>query len=202
MHPSHSIGITDVEIEILEKYYPEYGFSKVQEFLPYLSRRQIVGKANRLNIHLENYGSNFWSVKEENILKKYYPLEGIHCKKRLPNKTENQVRHKANDLNIYRQYVWDADRLSVLQEYFPKGGYKLVYEKLNGEVSVEYIRGKARELGLKYSDSRWWTPEEDEIIIKYYPTMGCKVNCYLPNRSNSGIMNRAKKLNITYNKNK
>ena len=108
----------------------------------------------------------------------------------------------ANDLNIYRQYVWDADRLSVLQEYFPKGGYKLVYEKLNGEVSVEYIRGKARELGLKYSDSRWWTPEEDEIIIKYYPTMGCKVNCYLPNRSNSGIMNRAKKLNITYNKNK
>lgn len=50
-----------------------------------------------------------------------------------------------------------------------------------------------------------WTPEEDDIIRKYYPKLGTSgVHKYLPHRNQNGIKSRAAKIGVkylTYNQN-
>lgn len=82
------------EIDILIEKYSEYG-TKLCEILN-RNPREIQAKARRLGL---SYLNSF-TKEEENILKKYYPIEGSKSFKRLTNHTKSSCTAKVYQLGL------------------------------------------------------------------------------------------------------
>lgn len=82
------------EIDILVEKYSEYG-TKLCEILN-RNPREIQAKARRLGL---SYLNSF-TKEEENILKKYYPIEGSKSFKRLTNHTKSSCTAKVYQLGL------------------------------------------------------------------------------------------------------
>lgn len=82
------------EIDILVEKYSEYG-TKLCQILN-RNPREIQAKARRLGL---SYLNSF-TQEEENILKKYYPIEGYKSFKRLTNHTKSSCTAKVYQLGL------------------------------------------------------------------------------------------------------
>lgn len=82
------------EIDILVEKYSEYG-TKLCQILN-RNPREIQAKARRLGL---SYLNSF-TQEEENILKKYYPIEGSKSFKRLTNHTKSSCTAKVYQLGL------------------------------------------------------------------------------------------------------
>ena len=117
------------------------------------SENCIYAMANRLKLTKQYF---YWNDEEIEILKKYYPLEGIEVAKRLPYKTESQCRTKAYSLKLinmsnktskYRYVTWNKKDKRWNVAFSVNG--KLIHfgsftsEDEAGRVALE----KAREYG-------------------------------------------------------
>lgn len=64
-----------------------------------------------------------WSVEEDEIIRKFYPSEGLETCSRLSNRTKNSVRDRACFLGIARSnYYWKKEEDDILRKYHPKEG--------------------------------------------------------------------------------
>lgn len=72
---------------------------------------------------------------------------------------------------------WTATEVAILQEWYPKGGWKLAQEKLFAQGFKRPrsgIQSKASELDLR-TTSFWWSPEEEDILKEAYIVGGTKL---------------------------
>lgn len=92
---------TDEEIDILKQYYPQYG-TDIKKILHNRSARSIRCQARRLNIFSYKKGGykSIFTDEEDEIIKRYYPIEGSNVYKRLSNKLPKQCKNRANWLGI------------------------------------------------------------------------------------------------------
>ncbi len=59
------------------------------------------------------------------------------------------------------------------------------------------MRTALRTLTMQSSRPRYWTPEEDAVLRKFYPGKGWRAcQAYLPGRTESTIIHRARKLGL------
>ena len=198
---------TPEEDAILQKYYPTEGM-KILERLPHRTEGSVKYRCKLLGISfvgVRNEKTAFETIytsEEDEIIKKYYPMEGVKVQKRLPHRTERQIIGRATTLgiksnkNVERLYTIEEEE--ILRKYYPIEGIAVKKRLVNRTEAS--IRAKANEIGLKKENRHFYTPEEDEIIRKYYPIEGTDVYKRILGVDAQSIMNRAKKLGITQGK--
>ena len=91
---------------------------------------------------------------------------------------------------------WGSEEDAILIEYYPKEGWGVI-SRLPIPRTKSSIEGRAHFLRLRIerkkprNSDRLWSDEEVEILNKYYPTEGTKVQKRLPNRSATSITQQA-----------
>lgn len=202
---------TPEEDAILIKYYPIEGL-KVQERFSNRTVKSVYSRCKYLGLVVENKNSNLgmktekamtvFTAEEDDIIHKYYPLEGSNVYKRLKNKTDRQVISRAIRLGItaekFAERYYTLEEEEILRKYYPIEGLDVQKRLVNRTESS--IRSKVSEMGLKKENRHFYTPEEDEIIRKYYAIEGTDVYKRIPGVDAQSIMNRASKLGITQGK--
>lgn len=124
-----------------------------------------------------------WSVEEDEIIRKFYPSEGLETCSRLSNRTKNSVRDRACFLGIARSnYYWKKEEDDILRKYHPKEG-TTVCSRLPGRTR-NAIKARLATLGIVAPNNRW-TKEEDNILQEYYPIEGLAACSRLPGRTNA-----------------
>ena len=139
-----------------------------------------------------------WEKWEDEILFKYYQEGGSHLcqEKGLSDRSISSIQSRAHILGLKCDLVSDWSNIEIenLKLYFEKGGPILCQEKgLNRSASSIYYM--AKKLGLQ--TSRYWSPDEDSIIITNYEAGGASL-CIEKGlkRSISAIKRRAQELGV------
>lgn len=83
------------ELEILLEYYSKEDLESINKRLPNRTVASIKAKANKLGL-----SKCSWSSEELDILIQFYPIEGPDCAYRLPKRSRDAVKTRANNLNI------------------------------------------------------------------------------------------------------
>lgn len=123
---------TKDEEELLEKVYPIKTIEELCELFPTKTDTQINKKAKNLKLKKDKLfikevrikkslaaRSDLWTPEEFEILQEYYPLGGIYeVKKYLPDKSNDAIRRKANNLGITIQNEEHWDLISVSDTEF------------------------------------------------------------------------------------
>lgn len=147
-------------------------------------------------VAIDNSLNGIWTQEEDDLIRKYYPTEGLETYKRFENRTSNQVRHRASQLGIRSlRDGWTPEEDEILKKYYPIEGSKVAnrlrYRTANG------CTRRAENLGIRFEINSW-TLEDDEIIRKYYPTEGCKMVDRIPNHSPEAVKGRANVLKVKF----
>ena len=139
-----------------------------------------------------------WTKEEDDIIKKYYPIEGENIKRRLNGRTYTAIKTRARKLGVFYKNRWTKEEDDILRKYYPIEGVNVIKRLENRTENA--IKARSSSLRLEYIDKRWnaWTKEEDDIIRKYYPTEGTKVVEMLKNRTAIAITTRARNLGVKY----
>lgn len=195
----------DWEDDILKKYYPTEGSNcldrinkKRKELGLYLrTRNSINHHCSNLKIECEEY---FWSKKNIELLRQYYPTEGTSCYKRFNNMKESQIRSAAIRYKIYRKKLWSLEEDSTMVKYYPTEGGDC-YKRLQNKTKQQTMK-HARLLNLKantsMSSADRWTKEDDNIIREYYPIEGKKCYKRISGTTESTVTDRACFLGVKY----
>ena len=135
-----------------------------------------------------------WTEEEIEILKKYYPIEGLNVMGKLKNRTRAAIMTKADKLELKAPVsFWTNEEEYVLKKYYPIEGMHVI-KRLEGRTKNAI---KLRVLQLNLKSPSIWTEGENEILKRYYPKYGTDIIKKLPNRSKKSIMCQARRLNIS-----
>lgn len=180
------------EIEILKNFYSinlDLCVEQIQKINPRRKLPSIIAKANLLGL----IRTNFWALEEDEIIKKYYPVEGpAGVAKRLYGRNEKSIHTRAARLKIKMLPLWSEEDLKILHMYYPIEGGEVI-KRLPDKTATQII-SKAQALKLKSGScprNHSWTHEEDDIIRKYYPTEGAECFYRLEGRTKKSIQGRA-----------
>lgn len=142
---------TGKEDEILRKYYGEEGIDVVKR-LGGRTRESVVGRVRKLGLYTNKYMSSItkeWSEDEDEILRSFYPLEGIKVAKRIDGRDRKQVKARIRKLGLIRMVSWSKQEDNLLIKYYPVEGSGVI-DRFNGR-TIHSIKSRAKKLGLKYT---------------------------------------------------
>lgn len=142
---------TNEEDEILKTNYCSKTIDEVISILKLngfmRNRDSILGRCKILGLKK----IILWTKEEENILIKYYPVEGVDVFKRLPNRTKAQCLTKAHNLGLKsdkRNSDWSEEEKIILLKFYQLEGSK-VSRRLSNR-SPQSCTVMARKLGLNF----------------------------------------------------
>ena len=119
------------------------------------------------------YFDSSWTEEEDNVLRKFYPIEEIDgCVKRLLKRTKSAIQNRVQILGIKKISRWTEEEINILKKYYPIEGPTGCVERLKKR-NKETIMAKAKDMLLK-APNKSWTEEEENILLKYYPLEGAK----------------------------
>lgn len=196
---------TAAEDAILSQYYPLEG-KKVCERLPGRTLAACRGRARYLGMHLSasckamayaagrRCREDIWTQEENDILHKYFPIEGRKVYKRLPGRTSVACAAQAHKRGIvYGRTDWTEAEDAIVRQYYPiEGG--AVYKRLQGR-SADACKTRARHLKLQVLYAPW-SEKEDNILRRYFPVESSKVCARLPKRTEAACVTRARLLGL------
>lgn len=93
-----------------------------------------------------NYNVCF-SKEEDDIIRKYYPINGIKEVRKYLNRSYKEIRARANELNLRSGILWTQKEDNILIEYYKEFGYKKCMKLLKNR-SRHAIIARAKRLGL------------------------------------------------------
>lgn len=194
--PNELKGEIEKRKEECEKEGKEYevGFD-VDEFIVMDYFMDVVSGFREIEGRLQG---REWTEEENNILRKYYPVEGYkEVIDRLEGRTRGAINLQAKKLGIKApDNTWTEEENAILRKYYPVEGIKVI-DKLENRTKLAIIT-QAKKLELKAPNT--WTEEENDILKEYYPSEGCKVANRLNGRTKKSIKMRVNKLGIKYQK--
>lgn len=171
----------------------EAGFD-VDEFIVIDYFMDVVSGFREIEWRLQWRECREWTEDENEIFKKYYPIEGLNVMEKLKNRTRTAIMTKAGKLELKAPVsFWTNEEEYVLKKYYPIEGMHVI-KRLEGRTE-NAIQLRVLQLNLKAPSI--WTEEENEILKRYYPKYGTDIIKKLPNRSKSSIMCQARRLNIS-----
>lgn len=157
----------------------------------------IRGRAKKIGAHRNWRDKEYFTEAEKEIIKKYYVKEKDDIIKRLPSHTIEGIKLCAVRIGVHTK-KWTNEEIDILQKYYSTDldlCVKLI-QKINPRRNLGNITSKANVMGL--TRINYWSEEEKQIILEYYPTNGCDFVYELLNekRSKTSIMGLASKLGI------
>lgn len=198
----HTKKWTDEEIDILKKYYSidlKLCVELIQQVNPRRNLGNITSKANALGLVRINY----WSKEEDEIILKYYAIEGCDFVYKLLGEKRNKpsIMTRASRLGVKQQPLWTQEELKLLIQFYPDEGQDIIKRLPNKNASQ--IASKAQALKIKSNSSlcprnNKWAPEEDEIIREFYPYEGKLCASRLKQRNEKAVQQRASLLGVKY----
>ena len=189
---------TDIEDEIIRKYYPIGGSKLCIEKGVNRTASAIHSRAIYINVESSNKKTK-WSEEEDNIVKTYYPIGGSKLcqEKGLKNRTVSMISNRATLYNLKFQPYWENWEIELLKTYYPIGGSKLCQEKGLTNRPIHVIGNQANRLGLKLETYLGlWTDEEIGILKENYLDLGENIVELLPNRTWLAIQAKAVQIGI------
>lgn len=96
-----------------------------------------------------------WTKEEDQILIAHYPKEGTEIFKKLPGRTPNAIKNRAQNLGVIHRremFGWTEEELNILKEYYPIEG-KRVVSRLPGR-TINTIQVTAHRLGVKRRNNK------------------------------------------------
>lgn len=153
---------------------------------------------------LKDYTDNHWEEWEDDILRQYYPTEGIKgCQKRLEKdmaskRTLQAIGQRANVLNLRADYhYWSNEEIQKLKEYYEKyGRIKCATFFPHKTPSSVYSKIDALNLATPLSEIHY-SPEEIQIIKDNYEIKTIQEMLkLLPKRSSDSITHKARELGL------
>lgn len=167
---------TAAEDKILRQYYEKNKELAFKLLSARRSKRSCYAHARKLG--LDGNGQVF-SAEEISILETYYPIEGIACYSRLPNRTASSLENKIHLLKLYkRDHVdsvpWSQEDCQLLVDFCADNKdlpYDAFIHKLAAIFktrSIKCIRKKALKLDCWPANMRKtfdWTEEEQKILV-------------------------------------
>ena len=190
---------TEEEDNILKDFYKDHpGGKGLKEFgKKYLSHKtysSIKCRAGYLGLTTPNAVP--FTEEENNIIRKYYPIEGVKCLSRLNNHTKSSLQSQVVRLGCFFEgaNLWTKEEVEIMKKYYPIEGSKIQYRLPNK--SIRGILSKARKLGLTTGYLITWTKEEDEILFKNYKKMTTKELSKMVNHRVDAIVKRANTLGL------
>ncbi len=176
----------------------EVGFD-VDEFIVMDEFMDVVSGFREIEMRLVGSWDS-WMDEEIEILKKWYPIEGIRVKDRLNGRTKSEIRGKVDRMGIISlNRYWTEEEIDILKKNYPIYGLRI--KEFLPSKTKSSIMTKARKLGISVNKRGIFTNEEDEIIKYYYPTEGVNVYKRLSNKTKEQCNGRAKFLGILSNNN-
>ena len=192
---------TEEEDNLLREFYKDNPDGKgLKEFAKKHFEDRTLGAIKRrtYDLNLVIRSVFIFTEEEDNLLRKYYPIEGPSCYKRFKNRDRESMCNRASKLGIKfeNRPLWTEEEKEIVRKYYPIEG-KDVVKRLPNKTLVA-IKGKAAEMKI-YSEAyyNFWTEEEDKILKENYAKIGAnKLTEYLPNRTAKDICYRAKVFNL------
>ena len=105
------------------------------------------------------------------------------------------IYDKVKELGIGKKFKWTKDKIEILKEYYPIGNWNILFEKL-GTNNKQCIMDKACYLGIHMDNYKWTQQDEQYLIDNYNKLTVSEIAKYL-NRTESAIMTKAYKLDVT-----
>lgn len=99
-----------------------------------------------------------------------------------------------------RDLRWSELEDNIIREFYPSEGADAALRLPDRSKSAVIMR--ARFLGVKWERQRkysYWTPEEDRVLLNFYPEEGSRVVERLKDRTPSAVISRARELHISCN---
>ena len=154
-----------------------------------------------------HYRSNFlglttpnripFSKEEEDLIRKYYPIEGQNCYARFNNRSKQTIVLLARKLGIKSlKNIWTEEELKIIRTYYAKEG-KNIAKRIPNK-SIDAIKRMANKMGI-YSSAYYkeWTKEETNILINNYATCSMKQLLeMIPKHDKNSIRARVARLNL------
>ena len=119
----------------------------------------ISSKCFLMNIKFKKDDKKWWDENEIEILKKYYPTEGLNVVKRLPNKTEKQCKIKIHQMKLKiipddYMYVYSTNE-NKYKVSFSLNKKKYYFGTYNTkEEAANIAREKAKEYGKPWVEPK------------------------------------------------
>ena len=174
--------------------FDDSGFEDIHTFLVLENIIEIKEMFKEIE---ERLGGREWTEEEIDILRKYYPIEGVKVRKRLCGRTKESIFTIVYKLGINAPNVkWTKEEIDILKKYYPIYGINTDQFLPNRPISS--IRDKANELGIYVEKPGIFSRNEDATIKKYYPTEGSNVYKRLNNKTKKQCRSRAKILGVSF----
>lgn len=204
----------DYQIEFLINNYKSLGAARCAELL-----NRTVGSVHSKAIELRlcSERPKLWTVEEDAILTKYFPLEGGKVCTRLPGRSELACRKRAFKLGLASEYFnWPKEAIDYLQANYQNLGPEVISNDLYNLFNIKKSKDACRSMALKFNlhftkksnayanlnqKSTYrikWTPELDLILQQYYPHEGGLCAERIPGASRQAVVCRALKLKIKF----
>lgn len=178
------------------KDFDESKFIDIDTFFVTEYVQNIEDILNEINSELR-LNCREWTKEEDEILIKYFPIEGYRVISRLKDRNKNSCHSRIKILGLKfnkRPMKWDESEDIIIKKYYPIEGVKVSNRLIN---RTEYACGaRAKKIGIT-KDYKNWTKEEDEILKKYYPIEKGKCYSRLNNRNKSACAARVSLLGLS-----
>lgn len=166
---------SEEDVELMKQYFAKNGYSNdtVSELSKLLnkSEKSIRLKATRVGCT----PSKKFTEEEKRIVLEHWQEGMGTLRKLIPNRTTNSICKIAKKVGVkIRQDEWKPEELEVVMKYYETKGSQYCVEeiaRIGYKRSRNSVRNKAQQLGIIVHDSRAWTKEEEEELIRLYPTM-------------------------------
>lgn len=63
-----------------------------------------------------------WTREEDDIIRQFYPTEGVGVCRMLPNRTEGACQARAQKLHVHSGKRWTKEEDDILREFYPVDG--------------------------------------------------------------------------------
>lgn len=149
------------------------------------------------------YFNNSWTEEEDEIIKKYYPTEGVKgCVKHLPNRTKSAIKHRAANLGV----IFNNKKVICLEtkEVFNNASEASKKFNISGPAHIGSCckgeRGSAGGYHWAYVDDyNSWNEDKQCTYLDKKPVPQSKeIICLETKEIFNKIIDASKKLNIVY----
>ncbi len=207
---NHGVRWTVSELNYLEAHYQT---APLVNMVTHLGRTAsaIMAMAGKLGL---SRTENVWSDEELRCLHQYYPVEGQHIMRRLPQKSDEAIRFKARDLGIVspgHTYArqWEGHEWQLLRQNRHRSPLELM--PLFPDRSLSSIKNALIRLKRNKEDNTRpagsasskkittaWTETEKAILFRWYETSKTmdEILSMLPGRPRSSVFSTANKLGL------
>lgn len=184
---------TNVEDNIIKTNYKDMSSRELIELLPNRSENAIRARARYLGVKRDIR----WTAEEDEKLAKYYGIMGSKVSTMIPRHSAQACTDRANRKGFKYNKAWTIEEDNIIIKNYSTIGREGVAKLLVGRTpNMCYERAKFLGVSRKWVKDNNWTPEEDKILIKYYPIMGPDVCFKIPNRSRNACSKRARRFGL------